>query len=1201
MQSKGISMNVYFKHFKKTTIVFIILMSLILTSTLSFVGVSKEQNISKVGFDKGPSYLPSINLRETTFVNYDPDSYVDDYAYFVSIPTAVFKNNNCLYTHPLLFYQDSTEKKLVSNGRMGLDYFMDDWENAIEDDFDQITSINVAERKILQWSAKDYKIIKDNSPVGIAEKIALHDWSFSDDAVIANINTNYESKTNSEVSNTISSTLQPCNIEKLSTFDVVLKNRLKPEFTYFNVNKNFKHLKADVYWDYFNSKFGMISSADPAGNPNVQFYCPENSEWIRTAANCEETKGPFGHKYAHAHVYNSGEWKLSVEDIPTQGMMNNFKQKVSNVFQKNGVTYHVDITMFPGVDIEIPDLPEYKTKNVSFKLKWDDPDVNLGFSLNGPNGDAIYTELAENDKGILEINLEEISECPNDKKYVISVFTKEDLSKKINFDIQYSWETKHDENRDSLTSASEGSILASQLNAPLLYAKNGKVLDSTEKVLYKLGVKKIHLIDLSKDVGKETKNSLQEDFNVKYYSSLGKIYNKIRDSSGNNDIIFSTVKSWADWDKSTLQPKSKDSYGLTLGPSAYIAAHHGSPVLIVENHPELSSSSLYHNELWNRFSTNRKFHTPSDFEMYLTGNSIYEFLKDYGFDSKGEKETIITVAGQYDIGPSWDRVFPGVADSGRFFGNPVDVSYWISRNIFYPVLVFENPGLENEIELLNGSSSYRDTGVSLGNIKNFFLTKTPLIQGGINYFRKASDSKIDYYKNPVLCSFLVYQHRFNERASNYYGEKYVCADGIVPGETITSCSIDGDVLEEYSGSNEMIFPDISESEIIPLYLKKGGYDCVYSTSKDAVVDNLNRGVLLWVHGSHGSEIDGGSTLFWNPQEGFKNRDSFFVAKMLHLHKSYLDLQNSRIVDLLSYFLPQIKGALKLSEPSIGVFNEDNPWRAYEWYMGSTEEPDTMAVDINGVLPYTSLSSFLVPSSNMPYVASYEPLKVFLNDLIPKIDPFDDDNLYDGVVGSFAQSKFQYDRYSSYDIEKNLENLHSTGFITSMCNTGYTYFQLMLLRHGSVFQIQNPWSSSVYSSVWMQSIPRDIVSGASLGEAYTSGLKHVGSIILSDKSDSQYWWDSNQNLIYYGDPDLRVYVPNSDYDGSNSWEKPVFLKESNPNIDGHTVFGAESYPHQRHPTSFFEKYFLIILVSLIILVLIVFFSYIKFFKRGDTKK
>ena len=47
-------------------------------------------------FDNGPSYLPVTPIEKITFVNFDEETFVDDYAYLASIPTSVFRNNDRL-------------------------------------------------------------------------------------------------------------------------------------------------------------------------------------------------------------------------------------------------------------------------------------------------------------------------------------------------------------------------------------------------------------------------------------------------------------------------------------------------------------------------------------------------------------------------------------------------------------------------------------------------------------------------------------------------------------------------------------------------------------------------------------------------------------------------------------------------------------------------------------------------------------------------------------------------------------------------------------------------------------------------------------------------------------------------------------------------------------------------------------------------
>jgi len=202
-------------------------------------------------------------------------------------------------------------------------------------------------------------------------------------------------------------------------------------------------------------------------------------------------------------------------------------------------------------------------------------------------------------------------------------------------------------------------------------------------------------------------------------------------------------------------------------------------------------------------------------------------------------------------------------------------------------------------------------------------------------------------------------------------------------------------------------------------------------------------------------------------------------------------------------------------------------------------------------------------------------------------------MHDGVIGSVAYSKFQYSKYGATDIEQKLENLHSTGFITTMCQSSNTYFHLMLIRHGSVFQVQNPWSTSLYGSVWQQSIPRDIILGCTAGEAYSKGISHVGNLFLGGTgtydSDPQWWWDNSQNTVFFGDPNLRVYVPSTEYNDENNWGRPRSLeKTKNTSFNGHTPFGAGNYPHSRQPQTLMIIYLLILLMVITIIVIITYF-------------
>ncbi|MCJ7697404.1 MAG: hypothetical protein MUO73_03635, partial [Thermoplasmata archaeon] len=60
------------------------------------------------GFAKGVSWKPVVPMKKTTFVNFDENGILDDYAYLAAVPTTVFHDpeGNRLFSNPLLFYQD---------------------------------------------------------------------------------------------------------------------------------------------------------------------------------------------------------------------------------------------------------------------------------------------------------------------------------------------------------------------------------------------------------------------------------------------------------------------------------------------------------------------------------------------------------------------------------------------------------------------------------------------------------------------------------------------------------------------------------------------------------------------------------------------------------------------------------------------------------------------------------------------------------------------------------------------------------------------------------------------------------------------------------------------------------------------------------------------------------------------------------------
>jgi hypothetical protein len=372
--------------------------------------------------------------------------------------------------------------------------------------------------------------------------------------------------------------------------------------------------------------------------------------------------------------------------------------------------------------------------------------------------------------------------------------------------------------------------------------------------------------------------------------------------------------------------------------------------------------------------------------------------------------------------------------------------------------------------------------------------------------------------------------------------------------------IDQGVNQKYTNQDGSFFPDMTETEVIPFYLGKGGFDTVFSTKLEPVMHNLNQGVLLWIHASHGIQAECGATLFWDPEQGFNQ------------HK---------IVKLFA-----------------GARKEENPWRGYDWELGSTQEPDTMSMDYYGFWPLTNKRSLILPATGLDYVLARKPIREKINAILDfiRIIPFrlNTDNLYDGLTGTISFSKYPLVRKNASQMEDLLDNLHSMGFITSICQTSNTYFHLMMIRHGSVFQVQDPWPTSWYGAIWRQSIPRDIILGDTVGEAYVKGISHVGILYIGDNGGPpQWWWDTAENVVYFGDPDLRMYVPETDYSDANHWERPQTLRfNADMDIGGHMPFGSTQYPHKIESNIPLDQVIIILVVIAVFCIIIVYFVLVR---------
>jgi hypothetical protein len=1074
---------------------------------------------------QGVSWTEVIPEKAAMLVQHDTESYIDDYAYLAGVPASVYydKNSDKIVSFPLLYYEDQnigSGQELTLNGGQGMEYFMEDWMTYSDSELDLLQLVNIQDSggATSKWSAKKTIEINSNDYAKVAAEIATTNWAYSDQAVLAVAEGDYK-RPDIETSGEITGKTPAMGVMTGEFQGTAKPAPLSPIFHDFHIDEGYKYIKADMTW---GNELNPVAEVTARGkDPDLQLYdwaLGPNGAEVACSANWNVLSG--AHERIGSYIYDdNADWSAAVTYMPTKPIIDYKPGSGSNhgtTFDTSSATvpdldlptrgdsmgefsvintdasifggetdYTINYELFPGVEIPLNETAPFMCRNVKFELTWSDSNMDLGLIIRGPSGADIANAVTATGSSSQVIELPELG----NGQYTATVVNLGYTSSEAEFTIKYSWHQTMDvKEGKGLMSAANGAVFASLKNIPLLYTGIKSVPSATVDALNTLGVSHVYLVNIGEiaDDGlqaniKGIRSAFQKKLSIEEIAHCTDMYSRItelsmRDGIYQNDIVFSTINPWTTWlvteGISSEQPKS-----IFLGPAAYAAAHHGAPVIIVDMYPQLSCAQAWHNIFW-RDAYPRRL-PPSVGCMMLTGLAVYDQLDKFGMDRPGQ-ESILTIAGQFDIGTAWDRMLIGAALAGRIQGSPVDTSYWVARSMLYPAIIFANPAINPELDSHNGM---RITGSHSERLGNGILRITQ------------PEQEIETEFN-VLQSWVSYDHRFNERASEYWGCDYVTATGITPFRTPTN----------EDGVNDLfgVWPDLTASEIVPHYLDQLGYDSVFTTTFDSTMENMNRGTVMWLEVMHGGNSGGGVVGFWK------------------------------------------EGQM-----------EDNPWRGYEenalTLRGSTADPDVVSMNRNigldiqpGISPRTQL------------------------EILPET--------HDGVIIALAQQE-QTNYIVGTDFDDNLDNIHSMGFSGGSCLIANTYLHTSLVRHGSVFQVVDPWLTSWYSGFAMETFVRDLIMGYSVGEAYARGIAHVGVQYLTEG----WWWDIFENLVYYGDPDLRVFTPN------NPWEEPVPLNyDKSAVINGHAPFGAQSHPNAIEDLSSAEMGFYVSLVVIMAVIGVVSF-------------
>ncbi|RLF73165.1 MAG: hypothetical protein DRN55_04360 [Thermoplasmata archaeon] len=1054
---------------------------IILPPLLSTSASSRESDrLSSPGFE-GVSTLRVVPVSSATLVNYDPEGALDDYYYIAAVPYTTFysREDNKIVSSPVLFYtpprETTSDEEKTLNSYPAVKYLMEDVLTVNGGSLKRINLLGFSTPPAQiggEWKAEEVNTIEGEGPWEVSAALAKDGWKYSRVAVIAVIDPS-PPQPDREISGELEGVTPSASPEKGSVEGSKMPSPVDPNEHPFTVGEGYKYIDAVMTWS--QTQLGELLARGK--DPDLQLYDMQLGE---VAASEEWNVLTGASEHVASYVYHSGEWKFAVTYMPTESY--EYQKALADYFERNPrilervnpeqpwsaeVNYRIDYTLYPGVEIDIPDEVPFYSRDATFEVSWDDPSARLGIILLDENGAEVTTAMdsTQSRRQVLEVKSLGMG------RYRVAVVNLEGSSTK--FKLSYSFrQVKDPREGDSFASATNGAVLASLLNAPLLYVPYGRLPGEVKDALNLLGVEKVYVVDLGGHAGEglfkgidRARGLLQKEIKVKRITSYVDIYREIISRAGTDgkptgDVVFTTVDPWSYWYVAARRenPKGEFPGAYFVGPATLAAAHHGSPVFITDVHRRLSQAQAWHNNFWLKAYPSRL--PPSVGCMVLEGKAIYSFLMQMGAEIggiKGVKESIITVADQFDIGTSWDRALVGAAQAGRIMGSPVDAAAWISRSIFYPQIIFANPAVNPALDEHDGMRWQGSSSTRVGGV-----------------LRIVEEEREVQTRYAVQETWVSYQYKFNERGSEYWGCKYTTRTGIVPGETPSDDPIDPNG----------VWPDIDTSEMVPYYLEKIGYDHVQTTTFERTVENLNRGVIMWLEVMHGGHTESGVVGWWNPDAN-EERDPW---------RGY---EENGIP--VSGDLQRLRGAT--DDPDVATMNK---------HIGLDVQPGFGPVTDAGIIPET----------------------------------------HDGVVIALLQQRQTEYSNRGLQIDEALDNIHSMGFSAGSCLIANTYLHLSLVRHGSVFQVIDPWLTSWYSSFAMETFVKDIYYNYTVGEAYERGIAHVGIEYLLDA----WWWDIFENLVFYGDPDLKVFSP------MHAWGQPEALR-SPVNIGGHTPFGAESHPNR----------------------------------------
>ena len=632
-----------------------------------------------------------IPLRRIVFVAPDPNSYIDEFAYISAISTSVFNENGTQYISPLIY----------STGSDSESWFLEDWVNylSIDGGLTQATSIGDFSESYLtnlqyDIGQKIYPRITGTTSAEIAAKLAVSEWKNSDTAVISLAKDDFQ--TSAIITGNSSHTFLN-DASELDTFGGSATGVGTPTSITLTPPTWAGWLEGSFNWT------GTEILAHELINPNGEIVDYSVYSQTSVSRNTGYVESPVPLHFWLPKTAD-GVWTMNLTRFP-------YPIPPSSTIMNCEVIYH------PGFS-QIVSVPS-NAKWLNVTLNWDNAATDLNLALIDPMGRLVMWAPAGSilsNPGRESIQLP----YPMEGEWNVIAAWMDATDEQNNINLSWRISRLPTSIQNYLESASNGAVLASLLNAPLLYVEPTQVPQITQWALDGLNVSTIWFVD----TGNLQQSSLIAELNttatLMNLNSYSSISGNITELSKRSDIVV------------TVPTGDNNEF---FGPAAYSAAVHGAPIFslsyddnqMVTRAQETWAPYLIGPEINNIYVINKYENRaengwyderiPNKYSMMESVNDFEDFLTAHGARNATTAQPCVIVAPLSLLPSSFDRSLQSAFNPGRIPAEePSTASILINRGLLHRYLFLT---AESSDTALISMYAYTDGAQFIDNIPHY--------------------------------------------------------------------------------------------------------------------------------------------------------------------------------------------------------------------------------------------------------------------------------------------------------------------------------------------------------------------------------------------------------------------------------------------------------------------------------------------------